>query len=176
MSDYLSLNNKKSPRSKVSQYLWLRIPEFIDFYDEYAQRSSISLKKSITYLRYFVLFWGYFKVHLFHVYFEVVQSIILITSQNFALYQKICLRFFSQKIVSDAQGPKKPFLNIKQICQNCRFGRCLQRPCGGTGRVGLLNGRKNCVHSFSPSVCKVCGYAPSTSILVPHTFVCQRMI
>ena len=113
MSDYLSLNNKKSPRSKVSQYLWLRIPEFIDFYDDYAWRSSISLKKSITYLRYFVLFWGYFKVHVFHVYFEVVQSIILITSQNFALYQKIGRRFFSEKLVSDAQGPRKPFLNIK---------------------------------------------------------------
>ena len=111
--DYLHLNNKKSPRSKVLQYLWLRNPEFIDFYDDYAWRSSISLKKSITYLRYFVLFWGYFKVHVFHVYFEVVQSIILITSQNFALYQKIGLRFFSQKLVSDAQGPTKPFLNIK---------------------------------------------------------------
>ena len=35
---------------------------------------------------------------------------------------------------------------------------------------GLLNGRENFVHSFSPSLCKVCGYAPSTSILV-HTYL-----
>ena len=63
--------------------------------------------------QYFVVFYGYFKVCAIHVYFGVVQSLILITSQNFALYQKIDLRFFSQKIVSDTQGPRKPFLNIK---------------------------------------------------------------
>ena len=51
----------------------------------------------------------------FHVYFGVVQSLILITSQNLALYQKIGLKFFSQKIVSDVQGPRKSFLNIKYI-------------------------------------------------------------
>ena len=39
---------------------------------------------------------------------------------------------------------------------------------GGGG--SLLNGRKNFVHFFSPSLCKVCGYAPSTSILV-HTYL-----
>ena len=104
---------KKSRWTKVSPYLWLRIPELIALCDDYERRSSISRKKSITYQWYFFVFHGYFKVFTFYVYFRVVQSLILITSQNFSLYPKIGLSFFFQKLVSDAQGPKKPFLNIK---------------------------------------------------------------